>query len=95
LESLKVGYSYQHTYCNKEQQFGSKECARHDRQVSPEGVPPLVAGGREGGRKLSVLLISSMFIGHQLSLIALGKELVRSVGEYVGGPGMEAEVQSH
>jgi len=53
------------------------EHASPHRQVSPEGVPPLVAGGRERGRKLSVLLVASMFIGHQFPLIALGEELMR------------------
>ena len=74
------------------EQLGSNdhEHESQGRHVSPEGVPPLAGGGRDGGRKLSVLLVASMFIGHQFPLTALGEELVRR-GHRVAmlGPVME------
>ena len=56
------------------QQLGLKEQGSQD---NPGGVSDVAGGGRDGGRKLSVLLVASMFIGHQFPLIALGEELVR------------------
>jgi len=77
-----------------QEQLGSREHGSQDlgqdRQVNLEGDTQLVAGGREGRRKLSVLLVASMFIGHQFPLIALGEELVRRGHRVVMiGPVME------
>ena len=70
--------------------LNSNEHESRGRHVSSEGVPPLAGGGRDEGRKLSVLLVASMFIGHLFPLTALGEELVRR-GHKVAmlGPVME------
>ena len=61
-----------------EGQLGSGEHPSREKQrVNPEGVLPPEEDGTLGRRKLSVLLVASMYIGHQFPLIALGEELVR------------------
>lgn len=61
-----------------EGQLGSGEHPSREKQrVNPEGVLPPEEDDTLGRRKLSVLLIASMYIGHQFPLIALGEELVR------------------
>ena len=62
-----------------EGQLGSGEHPSRElkQRVNPEGVLPPEEDGTLGRRKLSVLLVASMYIGHQFPLIALGEELVR------------------
>ena len=61
-----------------EGQLGSGEHPSREKQrVNPERVLPPEEDGTPGRRKLSVLLVASMYIGHQFPLIALGEELVR------------------
>ena len=61
-----------------EGQLGSGEHPSREKQrVNPEGVLAPEEDGTLGRRKLSVLLVASMYIGHQFPLIALGEELVR------------------
>ena len=88
---LKLGVL---TDTRTEGQLGSGEHSSRDNQrLNPEGILPPEEDGRLGSRKLSVLLIASMYIGHQFPLIALGEELVRR-GHHVVmlGPVMEPQL---
>ena len=85
---LKLGVL---TDTRTEGQLGSGEHSSRDNQrLNPEGILPPEEDGRPRSRKLSVLLIASMYIGHQFPLTALGEELVRR-GHHVVmlGPVME------